>query len=267
MNNKEKEINENEKIIGIYKITNPMGLVYIGQSINIIKRWKSYTNKCLNIKRQPKIFNSLVTYNNINHKFDIICECEIDELDQLEALYKKFYINKLGGWEMVLFCCIHDGRRGPLSLETRKKMSEASKGKKKGELYSNKISEIKSKPVEQYDLKGNFINYHSSARSAGKNLGKSSGISISYCCNKKKKYKTAYGFLWKWSNDPLDFSYSFELNEKSIPVKQIDIYGNTIKEWGSAAKASKELGIDHGSIINCCKEKKRTAKGLMFKYK
>lgn len=36
--------NLNKSIIGIYKITNPKGKSYIGQSINIYRRFKEYKN-------------------------------------------------------------------------------------------------------------------------------------------------------------------------------------------------------------------------------
>ena len=45
------------KKIGIYKITNLInGKIYIGQSVNILKRWLSY--KKLNCKGQPKLYRS-----------------------------------------------------------------------------------------------------------------------------------------------------------------------------------------------------------------
>ena len=41
-------------MIGIYKITSPTNRVYIGQSVNIKKRFRSYIHKLG--KRQPIIF-------------------------------------------------------------------------------------------------------------------------------------------------------------------------------------------------------------------
>ena len=41
--------------IGIYKITNPSGKIYIGQSTNIYSRYKIYRN--VPNKAQPKIIN------------------------------------------------------------------------------------------------------------------------------------------------------------------------------------------------------------------
>jgi len=59
-------------MIGIYKITNPKGKIYIGQSINIKRRFNEY--KRLNCSQQPKIYNSLLKYGSDNHKFEIIEE-------------------------------------------------------------------------------------------------------------------------------------------------------------------------------------------------
>ena len=86
-------------MIGIYKITNPKGKVYIGQSINIVRRMKSYSK--MYCKQQPKIYNSLKKYGWENHEFDVLVECKIKELNFLETLYKKFYLNKLKGWEFI----------------------------------------------------------------------------------------------------------------------------------------------------------------------
>ena len=46
---------------GIYKITNPKGKIYIGQSVNIEKRFSSYKS-IRNCHYQIKLFNSLKKY-------------------------------------------------------------------------------------------------------------------------------------------------------------------------------------------------------------
>ncbi len=45
--------------IGIYKIVTPSGKVYIGQSIKILERIKSYKRVDITCKRQPKLYRSL----------------------------------------------------------------------------------------------------------------------------------------------------------------------------------------------------------------
>jgi len=77
------------KICGIYKITSPSGKIYIGKSIDIIKRFKNYKN--LQCKKQIKLYHSLMKHGYNNHLFDIIHECNMDELSNLEKHYIKFY--------------------------------------------------------------------------------------------------------------------------------------------------------------------------------
>lgn len=81
-------------MIGIYKITSPSGKVYIGQSVNIEKRFKAY--KYLNkVKNQKRLFNSLNKYGYGNHNFEILIECTTDDLNKLERHYQDLY-NVLG---------------------------------------------------------------------------------------------------------------------------------------------------------------------------
>jgi len=73
-------------MIGIYKITNPKGKIYIGQSINIKKRFNQY--KWSKAKNQPILHRSFLKYGVENHKFEIICECKKSDLYELEAYYQ-----------------------------------------------------------------------------------------------------------------------------------------------------------------------------------
>lgn len=105
--------------IGIYKIISPSGKVYFGQSIQIEKRWKFYYGN--NNKNQPKLYNSFIKYGHENHKFEIVEECSIEELELKEGFYKQQFIDKFG-WEMALFCQINDRNGGIKSKETREKI-------------------------------------------------------------------------------------------------------------------------------------------------
>lgn len=112
------------KIIGIYKITNPKGKVYIGQSFDIAKRFRYYRN--LHCKAQKKLFNSLLKYGYLNHNFEIVEECKIEELNEKEIYYINLFqsfntdkgLNLQGG-----------GSNGIQSDETKLKMSIAKKGR------------------------------------------------------------------------------------------------------------------------------------------
>lgn len=79
------------KVSGIYKVVNPKGRVYIGQSIDVEKRFYDY--KILNnVSEQPKLYNSLKHYGARKHIFSLIQECEVDLLDSLERYWQEYYM-------------------------------------------------------------------------------------------------------------------------------------------------------------------------------
>jgi group I intron endonuclease len=115
-------------MVGIYKITNPKGAIYIGSSKEIETRIKRY--KKLQCKSQSKLYNSLLKYGVDNHKFEIIQECIIDKLYILENYFGTLYnvLDKKCGLNCYL------PKIGELKIEFSKesliKRSNAQKGKK-----------------------------------------------------------------------------------------------------------------------------------------
>lgn len=59
-----------------------------------------------------------------------------------------------------------------------------------------RMAQKRSVAVEQYDIKGNYINSYRSTREAARALGKNSNGNIANCLN--GKVKTAYGYIWKY---------------------------------------------------------------------
>lgn len=59
---------------------------------------------------------------------------------------------------------------------------------------------VRSKPVLQYTIEGQFIKEYSSASDAAYAIGKerNKGSMIGSCCNGNAK--KCYGFIWKWKN-------------------------------------------------------------------
>lgn len=123
-------------IIGIYKITSPKNRVYIGQSIDIKKRFSGY--KRLDSKAQIRLYNSFLKYGVVNHKFEIIIECDINQLNDLERFYQDLYnvLDKNG-----LNCRLQgtDDRSGKSSDETCKKIGLSKKGFKHSDESKLKI--------------------------------------------------------------------------------------------------------------------------------
>mgnify|MGYP001198546462 CR=1 FL=1 len=109
-------------MIGIYKITNPKGKIYIGQSINIEKRWLNY--KCLyNVKSQIRLYRSFQKYGVNTHIFEIIEECSENDLNNKERYYQDLY-NVIGKKGLNCRLTESDNKSGKLSQETKDKVSK-----------------------------------------------------------------------------------------------------------------------------------------------
>ena len=237
-------------MVGIYKITNPNGKIYIGQAINIENRFKQYNildQHCIG----PKLLNSLKKYMPGRHMFDIIEECSIEQLNEREIYWKQYYLDKLkGDWKQVLFCELHDKGGGPRSEETKEKIKKSSFGKN-------------SKTIHQFDLDGNFIKKWNSIIEAEKIYGR--GIKS----NLSEKTLTSGGYIWSYQPD-LIYSPSTIQNKwssKNKPVIQFDLDGNVIKEWEKILDIETELGFCNTGITACCKGKQKTSYGFKWKYR
>ena len=129
-------------MVGIYKITSPKKFVYIGQSINIEKRFNQY-KKLTSCKNQTKLYRSFLKYGVEPHEFEIIIECEIIQLNQLERFYQDLYnvLDKNG-----LNCKLTEttDRSGKMSNEVIEKMRLS----KIGQTFSNETKEKMSKAAK-----------------------------------------------------------------------------------------------------------------------
>ena len=77
-------------MIGIYKITNPLNEVYVGQSIDLKTRIRKHKEANKN-KTSKKLYDSFVKYGVENHKFEVLEECERKELNNRERYYQEVY--------------------------------------------------------------------------------------------------------------------------------------------------------------------------------
>jgi group I intron endonuclease len=134
---------------GIYKITSPSNKVYIGQSLDIERRWKDHIheNRC---KHKNKLYHSFKKYGVSNHKFEIVHELPSDVEQSVLDTYEQLYMDLHRNVGMELLNLREAGSKGRPSEESKMKMSLAKKGKpawNKGltgiytEEQRNKISE------------------------------------------------------------------------------------------------------------------------------
>jgi len=76
-------------MIGIYKITSPSNKIYIGQAVNIQKRWTKY--KALHCKSQRRLYNSFIKHTVDAHNFEILEECLFEDLNTRERYWQDYY--------------------------------------------------------------------------------------------------------------------------------------------------------------------------------
>lgn len=81
-------------ICGIYKITNQKtGLCYIGQAVDVAKRWKDHA-KCglgIDTPAQNKLYKAMIKDGLTNFTFELLEECERNLLNEKEKFYIDLY--------------------------------------------------------------------------------------------------------------------------------------------------------------------------------
>lgn len=133
-----------EIICGVYKITSPTGKIYIGESKNIEYRFRAHKN--LKSNKHPRLHNSLKKYGVENHIFEILEECDFEDLKCRERFYQDEFdaigtnglnckLTNCGEIKQVYTQEVKDkmslSKKGiPLSKETCQRMSESRKGEK-----------------------------------------------------------------------------------------------------------------------------------------
>ena len=127
---------------GIYKITNMVnGKVYIGQSVDIEKRWRRHKNLYLNY--DEILYKAMRKYGFENFSFEILIECEEGLLDLMEIYYIKQYNSFVGWKDNWGYNATTGGGRPSKTISKSKKQREAlskrMKGVPKSEEHKRKI--------------------------------------------------------------------------------------------------------------------------------
>jgi len=111
-------------MIGIYKITSPSGKIYIGQTTNFIKRKNYYKNGAK--PYQVRIYNSLEKYGYDAHTIEFIEECLVENLNERERHWQEFY-DVIGDNGLNCRLTATDDKSGFLSESSKNKLSIAKK--------------------------------------------------------------------------------------------------------------------------------------------
>lgn len=211
----------------IYKITNQInGKSYIGKTVNTIQeRWKEHCRDYSKERCEKRpLYIAINKYGLENFIIEQVEECPETILNEREQFwieyygtFKKGYNATLGGdgktyidYDVVVATYRElktiKATANKLQLDAGH-VSTILKAKKEPLINQSLINQAKfGKPVNQYDLQGNYIQTFPSLRSAVESLGKlenykSGGGCITHIGDVcKGKRKTAYGYIWKYAD-------------------------------------------------------------------
>ena len=262
---------------GIYKITNnKTKKIYIGSSINILRRWvehKSELNK--NTHKNNKIQKSWNKYGNNNFTFTIIEECEKELLISREQFYLDELLKssnsdnsffKENGYNILTKAGNTLGYR--FSDLSKNKMSKVKSdiGKLLNEDFStlNNLTpqKITTKIVKSVDTTNPFFNKKHSDKSklimsekkmGDKNFNYGKGPMLGKTFTESHK-------------DKIRISNTGKNNPNSKQVYQYTTNLQLVKIWDSVGLLCKTLNLSVGNISGCCLGRRKTAYGFIWKY-
>lgn len=241
-------------ICGIYKITNLVNnKVYIGQSVNILKRFVAHRNRAFNPKSPQYgnyFYKSIRKYGLKNFKFEIIEKCNKEELNKKEqeyiALYKsnqsEFGYNLTEGGEASTYSKINKEEVEEIyKLLKETDLSQAEIGKKFN-VNQRTISYINQGQIQRKENQ----NYPVRKESTYSKRAKDSQEEKFFCkkCGKEITVYSKTGYCYQ--------CYIENLRENR-PTKE-ELFKLLIENKGNFLLTSKILGVSDVAIHKWCKQ-------------
>lgn len=276
-------------MIGIYKITNTLtNKIYIGQSIDIEKRWEAHklTINNSNIEAyERELYKDMRIFGLNNFSFEIIEECSFEELNEKEKYwiqyfnsYEEGYNNTRGGsgtlkydydkvkelWqqglttkEISMQMNINYAQTniilGILGISNKEKYNRNSSSNDSHSRYSKK--------VYQKDLLTHaIINVFESVSEAAQFLG----IERSTFREALQKHNNNYrGFYWEIDNSSIKEKRNF--SAKKV-IKLDPITKESIEQFDSVSAAARAMNVAGATIISRACKQQTLSCGFYWKY-
>jgi group I intron endonuclease len=266
----------------IYKITHKESeKSYIGQTNDINRRWKEHTKvkNLTSLNNNNKAYssyicNAILKYGVEAFDFEVVCECDIESVNDLEVENIAKY-NTLSPFGYNL---LNGGFANGHHQETRDKMSKSHTGKIVTEITKQRMSKSRMGDLNpnfgklscnaisyaKYRLNGDFVAQYPSLKIAARSI--SAKATPSWIAQSVRKKVSAFNFLWKEAEKneifpqkiPVVLDPPKVLNTRSIkgtsPSKEI-IHFSSIKE------AAKYIGGHTPNILGCLSGRYRITKG------
>lgn len=278
--------------IGIYKITSPNNRIYIGQSIDIERRYKSYRK--YNDKNQIRLYRSIVKYGFLSHKWEVIELCTKKDLNKRERYWQDYYnvMSKQGlnsmltnsedlPREMSISSSIKQASVRGISLKDClsvwdmfcKGITTTEIRKVYPKISYKVIWKIKTGQhwVNKYlkEKKGiNFLDYETKI-THNRFSKEQKKIAIDLYYNQNKTLKEVAKLM---SCNTITMSSILNIKKrkpsrKSQKILQFDKSENLLNEWDNVIKASEVLKINRSNITAACNGNLKSYKGFIWKYK
>ena len=198
---------------GIYSITNKTtGKMYIGQSVNIEKRWKQHIRAY--DANNSYIDRSLKKHGEDAFDFNILFECDKSKLSDEEQKFIKLYGTYKNGYNLTW-----GGEISPsIFPEIAKKISESNKGEK-AYWYGKHFSEETKKKLSAM-RKGRKC-----SQSTKLKMSKHQNTSGIYNVIKSKNKRLKQGFVWR-------YQYYEDNIQKTIDSVYLERLEKKVKERG-----------------------------------
>ena len=275
------------------------GKIYVGQTVRekANYRWGNNGKKYIDNNSNSHFSNAIKKYGWNNFEHIIICECELEQLDDKEREYiklfdstnpEKGYNSESGGNKNKIISedakqkmsKAHKGKPGrKLTEEERKKMSESRKGKNnpmygvKGKDHPNfgKFNRCNCKKVIKITPDNHIEEYASVAETARKNNTCFTNISgVCHGRNGKKYKKNIYLFKNEYNGESYDeltlkFKeiYLEKIKNNFIDKSKMNIVGVKVDDckeiihFDNIYEATKFINRDTSKIKDCLYKRNR----------
>ena len=244
----------------IYKITNQKnGMVYIGSSVNVERRWRQHKEASINEKDHHYNYPLMIAFREFgiaNFTFEVV-----DTLPTWEAMIEAEH-----NWIIREDCMVPNGYNQTdktdspmLDPSIAKKMSDTKRAK-----YGKKVCEI--------DNNGNIINTWLSLAEAGEETGLNR-YKISEVCNGRRLTTGNRIFRFIDENNNLiepekkiNQNKTNRITKSSRKVGAYDKDNNLIKIFDSLQLAAQFCGGNSSTISAVCKGKRKSHKNYIWRY-
>lgn len=283
----------------IYKYISPSGKVYIGQTTEEKRRRKTF----LNINKRyggDKIDAARRKYGPENFAYKVLYRATFStnkeatlKLDELEQFYINLYDSYVNGYNMTYggyttrgfqftqkqreqISLRQIGRKlRPRSSEEKAAHSELMKQKWASVEYranrNDNSEEHRQKLSESLkgDRNGMYGRKHTDDARMKMSESRSGENNIWFGRTKDEAYrkKISESLSQYRQNNPVSEETKLKIVQSiSVAVRQYSVKNEFIAGFASATIAGKEIGIDSSCIIKCCKGKRKTAGGYIWRY-